>query len=316
MQKADRTMLEPLTRQNLCGISCALIVPWTGADELDEKRLEREVLAYGNSGIHGVYTGGTTGEFYAQDDATFARITAITTEHAHAIGLPIQIGCTALSTRTVRQRIAVARKAGADAIQLALPFWRALKDDEVVGFLQDAAAEAAPLPLVLYQTAHAKRTIGPEFMADVAAQVPALIGTKDGGCSLEALQRYAAATDLAVFGGEHDLLERIPLGGKGAYCSITGFAVRPILDYYADCLAGRLNQARALHDHLATLREILIRWINEDGLENSAIDRVLRVAGGSDVGLRCQRPYRCASQRHVEELLAWAHRYAPEFLVR
>src|SRR5262245_32405153 len=111
-----------LTRQTLRGVWCALIVPWTDADELDARRFRNEIRAYQGTGIHGVYTGGTTGEFYAQDDATFDRIANITCSEGHSIGVPVQIGCTALSTRVARQRIAVAKRAGADAIQIALPF--------------------------------------------------------------------------------------------------------------------------------------------------------------------------------------------------
>src|SRR5687767_844041 len=68
-------MKHKLTRQNLHGVWPALIVPWTDDDRLDEKRFAKEVRSYSDTGVHGVYTGGTTGEYYAQDDATYERIT-------------------------------------------------------------------------------------------------------------------------------------------------------------------------------------------------------------------------------------------------
>jgi len=49
--------------------------------------------------VHGIYTGGSSGRFYAQDDRTFERITAVACRGEHAIGVPVEIGCTALSTR-------------------------------------------------------------------------------------------------------------------------------------------------------------------------------------------------------------------------
>ena len=95
-----------LTRQTLRGVWCALITPWTDKDELDAKRYKKEIRAYEGTGIHGIYTGGTTGEFYAQDDETYERVTEITCDEGHGIGLPVQIGATALSrtsiTRTTR----------------------------------------------------------------------------------------------------------------------------------------------------------------------------------------------------------------------
>ena len=122
-------MIPKLTRQNLHGVWCALIVPWNDRDEFDERRFVQEVRAYANTGIHGVYTGGTTGEYYAQDDATFERITALLCEHGHGIGVPVQAGCTTLSTRTAKQRIRVALRHKADAIQIAYPFWLEPKFD-------------------------------------------------------------------------------------------------------------------------------------------------------------------------------------------
>ena len=83
----------------------------------------REIRSYAGSGLSGVYTGGTTGEFYAQDDALFERVTEIACREAHAIGLPVQIGVSALSTRTVCRRIRTAKKFKADGVQVALPFW-------------------------------------------------------------------------------------------------------------------------------------------------------------------------------------------------
>src|SRR5437868_4595374 len=124
-------MIRPLTGKTLRGVWAALIVPWTDRDELDTKRYVKEVRSYGPTGVHGIYTGGTTGEWYAQDDDTFERIAKITCEEGHDVGLPVQIGCTAMSTRTVRKRIRAAKRAGADGIQIALPFWLELKDDEV-----------------------------------------------------------------------------------------------------------------------------------------------------------------------------------------
>ena len=175
----------PLNRKNLHGVWSALIIPWTDRDELDTARFVTEVRSYAGTGVHGVYTGGTTGEFYAQDDKTYERITRITCEQAHDVGLPVQIGVSALSTRTTRQRIRVARRAGADAIQVTLPFWLELKDDEVKRFVREIAAEAGDLPVILYLTSRSKRKIEPPLFGEIAAAVPTFIGTKDTGAGVK-----------------------------------------------------------------------------------------------------------------------------------
>ena len=54
--------------------------------------------------------------------------------------------------------------------------------------------------------------------------------------------------------------------------------------------------------------------VKEDGLWDSAVDRVQRVAGGGVVGLRCQSPYRSGTEAHVKRLLAWTRKNTPELL--
>ncbi|MEO6874636.1 MAG: dihydrodipicolinate synthase family protein [Opitutaceae bacterium] len=310
-----KTHLESLTRKTLHGPWAALILPWTARDELDSRRLVKEVRSYGGTGVHGVYTGGTTGEFYAQDDATFERVTQIVCEQAHDVGLPVQIGVTALSTRTVRQRIRIARKARANAIQVALPFWLELKDDEVKRFVHEVAAEAGRMPIILYLTGRSKRKVAPELLGELAAEVPTFIGTKDTGLDVAGVKAMVqAAPGIAVFGGE-DFYEKLPAGGRGGYCSITGFNARKVVELYELCAAGRLDEAKPLADALRRyLYEALVPLVREEGLWDSAVDRIQREAGGGGAGLRCQSPYRSGTPQHVKRLLSWCRKYTPELL--
>lgn len=304
-----------LDRDNLRGVWPALIVPWMDDDTLDEARFVAEIRAYAGTGVHGVYTGGTTGEFYAQDDDTFRRVAEIACAEGHAAGLPVQIGCTALSTRVVRQRIRTALAAGADGIQLALPFWLEVSEAEAVDFFLAAADEAGATPLVLYNTGRAKRKAGPELIGRLAAAVPTLIGMKDTGCSVEELQAtLAAAPGLAIFGAEHNLATKLRAGGRGTYSSITGLNARRVVALYELAAAGRFDEARPIEEelHRYTL-ELLVPMVRE-GLWDSAVDRVQRMAGGVDVGLRCQAPYRSATPEHIERLIAWCRAHAPALI--
>jgi dihydrodipicolinate synthase/N-acetylneuraminate lyase len=307
--------IKPLSRKTLHGVWCALILPWNDRDELDARRFAQEVRSYGGTGVHGVYTGGTTGEFYAQDDDTFERVARIACEQAHEAGLPVQIGASALSTRTARRRIRVALKAGADAIQMALPFWLELKDDEAMRFVREIAAEAGKTPIVLYLTGRSKRKLGPEMLGEIAREVPTFIGTKDTGLDVAGLKAVLkAAPDIAVFGGE-DFYAKLPAGGRGGYCSITGFNAPKVAELYRLCAAGRLAEAKPLADALHRyLHEALIPMVQKEGLWDSAVDRVQRVAGGGVVGIRCQSPYRSATEQHVENLIAWVRAHTPELL--
>jgi dihydrodipicolinate synthase/N-acetylneuraminate lyase len=305
-----------LSRTTLRGVWPALLLPWTDNDELDEARFRAEVRAYAGTGVHGVYTGGTTGEFYAQDDATFQKITAIACEEAHAIGLPVQIGCTALATRTVCGRVKFAVAAGADGIQIALPFWLEMKDDEVATFFDRVVDVAGDTSLIFYHTSRAKRTLGPRFLADLAVRHPTLIGMKDTVSPISFVRELLdLVPDFAILGGEHHLLERIAAGGRGTFSSVALLNARYVAEFYAAIIEGRIVEAERRQNLIQRyFNEAVIPLVRDEGLWDSAADRVQRVAGGFDIGLRCQGPYRSASDAHVERLRRWCREQAPEML--
>ncbi|MCE9589346.1 MAG: dihydrodipicolinate synthase family protein [Planctomycetes bacterium] len=304
-----------LTRKNLHGVWCALLTPWTDRDELDAKRYVKEVRAYKGTGVNGIYTGGTTGEFYAQDDATYERITKITCDEAHAIGVPVQIGCSALSTRTTIGRMKVAHKAGADAYQIAIPFWLTLLDDELTRFVREIGDAAQGTPIILYLTGRSKRKIAAPLFGEIAAKVPAFIGTKDTGATPDEVKAMlAVAPDIAIFGGE-DFCTRMPVGGRGGYCSVSGFNTRLVVDLYRLCAAGRYSEARPIHDAIQRMhKEVWHPPYIDEGFMDSALDRVQRTAGGVDVGLRCQSPYRSCSEKHLRGYLKWWKANYPQYM--
>lgn len=306
----------PLTQKTLPGVWPALLVPWTKSDDLDEARFRREVRAYAGTGVAGVYTGGTSGEFYAQDDRVFEQVAMIACEEAHASGLLVQIGCTALSTRTVCRRIRTALAAGADGIQIAVPFWLELQDDEVLSFISSAAEAAGDVPLILYNTSRARRTIAPPLLAEASRRCPTLLGVKDTGAIPETVQAVVRLQPgFAVLGSELDLLEKTHAGGRGTCSSVAMLNARYVAEFYAACVNGRLEDAQRRQ---ATIQryfaEVLLPMVNDEGLKDSAVDRVQRMAGGVDVGLKCQGPYRSATPAHVDRLRGWCDRFAPDLL--
>lgn len=152
-----------MTAETLWGIWPALLTPWTESETVDNGTYAAQVRSFAQAGVHGVYTGRTAGGFYAPDDATFRRITELVCTVARAFGRPVQIGGSALATRTVRRRIEAEPRAGADGVQVALPFWLPLSDEEVQAFLQELTDAADGLPLVLCHSGRAQRSIGPTF---------------------------------------------------------------------------------------------------------------------------------------------------------
>jgi dihydrodipicolinate synthase/N-acetylneuraminate lyase len=311
-------MSKLLTRSNLRGVWHALIMPWDKNDQIVESLLREQIRRVAKAGVHGVYTGGTTGEFYAQDDATYAQITKIVCDEAAKHNLPVQIGCTALSLRTTLLRAKVAKDAGAAGLQVAIPFWLELKDDEVMDFMRGLEAGAGGVPIILYNTSRCKRKVLPDMIGKLRDELPTFIGMKDTGCDVPTLKAMlAVAPDIAIFSGENDLTEKMAAGGKGTYSSVTGLCAPAVVDLYNLLATGRLDQAKPLQTAIyRVLFESLIPMVTDEGLLDSAVDRVQMIAGGLDIGVKCQRPYRSATMAHVERVKAWVKANTPILLPR
>ncbi len=308
--------MEPLTVERLHGIWAGLPVAWDDAFELDEDAAAADVAACCKAGVHGVYTGGTTGEFYAQDEDTFGRLVRRTARTAHEHGVPMQAGCTALSTKLVCRRIAIAAEAGADGIQLALPFWLPLQDDEAVGFFREVAGAAGDLPLILYRTERAKRDVGVDLFLRLKEAAPSLIGCKFTGGDLATLKTLIAAlADVSFFVGEHLLPDGMKLGARGNYSSQVYLNPEVMLRYYEHCRRERWDEAAEIQRALKRFYSEGIAPLRERGLMDSAIDRVFAtVRGFLRCGLRCQPPYAHATEEDVLALREWMRGHTPILL--
>ena len=109
--------------------------------------------------VPGVYTAGTTGEFYAMEKDEWQAVTRATIEECQNQGTPAMIGVTATYTLGAQRRAAYAAEMGADGIQLAVPFWMEVDDREVVQFFKDVTSAAPDLAMTIYGTLRSKKRL-------------------------------------------------------------------------------------------------------------------------------------------------------------
>lgn len=302
--------------ERLHGVWAGIPVAWDDRMELDEDACRADVETMCRAGVHGVYTGGTTGEFHAQDEDTFRRLVELTVETAHAHGTPMQAGCTGLTTRLAVRRIEIALDAGADGLQVALPFWLRLHDEEVVAFFRDVGAAAGKTPLVLYRTERSKRVVDVDLFRRIKDAAPNLIGCKYTGDDLDTLGRLCEALpDVSFFAGEPLLADAIRRGARGNYSSWVYLNPARMIGYYEDGRAGRWAQAEAFQADLRRFYGEGIRFLVDKQVCDSGIDRVFAtVRGVLRCGLRCQPPYTCAAPEDVDTLREWMERNVPKLL--
>lgn len=146
-----------LNRENFKGPWAGLPVAWKEDYSFDEKTYRENIIRCCKAGIPGVYTGGTTGEFYAQDFEEFKKITRATVEECKKHKTHVMIGCSSTYTIGVIKRAEFAKKTGAEAIQVTLPFWLEVPDKDVVRFFKEISRAVPNMPISIYDTLRTKK---------------------------------------------------------------------------------------------------------------------------------------------------------------
>jgi 4-hydroxy-tetrahydrodipicolinate synthase len=305
----------PLNIDRLKGMWAALPVSWSIDGQFDEGSTRENVRRVCRAGVHGVYTHGTTGEFYAQSEDEWRRVTQATMEESRALQVPCQIGCTALWTGEVIRRAEFAQKLDAAAIQIAFPFWMALSDSQAVRFLLDVARAVPGMPIILYNTERSKKLLTTQLLQRIIDAGIPLIGCK-GIRNLDEFRSFcAAAPGVKFFVGETELASYWKDGARGCYSAFVLASPAFILRYYDLCEIGSPQAERVAALLRRFIAEVIMPFV-ERGLFDSALDRCIASTTGFLKGplLTSRAPYDSPTDGDVAECRDWFGKNLPEFI--
>jgi dihydrodipicolinate synthase/N-acetylneuraminate lyase len=309
--------MNPLRRDQIRGNWAALVLPIDADGRIDFALLADEIDTLTGMGVDGLYSNGTTAEFYNQTEAEFDAIHALFAEKCSAAGVPFQIGVSHMSPMISLERLHRVRDLHPGAVQVILPDWFPPTGAEAIAFLERMADASAPVGLVLYNPPHAKRRLQPEEIGRLATSIPALLGVKVAGGDADWYARIkAAAPDLSLFVAGHTLATGWSLGAHGAYSNVACLHPRAA-QRWTDQMRTDLPAALELETRIQTfMREHIHPYINEQGYSNQAVDKLLMAIGGwCDVGTRLRWPYRWIPLSEADRLRPIARDLLPEFFV-
>lgn len=306
-----------LTKQQLKGPWAGLPVAWKDDYSFDERTYRGDVARCCAARVPGIYTGGTTGEFYAQEFEDFAAITDATIQECRSGKTPVMIGCTSTHTRGAMRKARYAREKGADAIQIALPFWMEVPDNAVVRFFEEVSAAAPGMPITIYETLRAKKAISLELHRRLHEAVPAIIGVKSNadtvGDSPEGCKALSAFH--RVFVGEPRWHALGPSGAMGACSSFIYQNPRIMLMVFDLLVKKQWDELKTWMDKYDRICAEGLQPMFAAGCVDSAIDRVLGLSAGFlKTSLRCRGPYPACTEKHLTDFRAWLKNNYPEFL--
>ena len=306
-----------LTRDTFIGPWAGLPVAWTDDDKFDEQIYRQDVSRCCRAGVPGVYSGGTTGEFYAMEFDEFKAVARVTVEECQLHGKPVMIGCTCTYALGVARRAAFAAELGADAIQVALPFWMEVEDSRIVPFFKEVAATAQGLALSIYETMRAKKALSLDQHREIKDAVPDYLMVKSNNNTLGTTPEGCASLSefVNVFVGEYLWDKLGPKGAKGSCSSIVYWNPRLLLQLWEQVQRKNWLVVQEGCRKLESFHEFLISQFGAKGFTDTAYDRLGGVATGFlKTSLRSRGPYPSADKEDVKIQRQWLKGNFPEML--
>lgn len=310
-----------LTANDLRGIWAGVTMSWDERDRFDEASYRANTEAMCRAKVHGIYTTGSTGEFYALDFDEFRRMVDIQAEICGRYQMPLQIGCCADCTRKTLQLLEYAAdKREVGGAQVNIPYWMELNDRELLQFFKDLQRACPDLPLIHYNIPRSKRFLqGPDYLR-VLEVAPNLIGVKYtfAGTHFGSLQEAILMTpQLSYFVAENLLVSAMMLGARGSCSSLIATNPSFMLTMYDHAAHGRWTEAMAMQRVAAMFFPEAAAFIESrgEGTMDPVFDKGLSVAAGCAAGSqRTRAPYIGWSDETMVAMREWLQRHYPQFI--
>lgn len=228
-------------------VATAMVTPFdrAGAIDLDQARRLAAMLV-DEQANDTLVVNGTTGESPTTTDAEKrALVEAVVREVGDRAQVVAGVG-----TNATQHTIELAREAedaGADGLLVVTPYYSRPPQDAIAAHFH-AVAEATESPIMVYDIPHrAGVPIETATLVEIARH-PRIVAVKDAKGMLAESSRVMAETSLAYYAGDDAItLPLMSVGGVGVVGTSTHFTGRRTHEMVDLFLAGRLDEALALH---------------------------------------------------------------------
>ncbi|KGD94089.1 dihydrodipicolinate synthase [Achromobacter sp. RTa] len=190
---------------NIEGVLVPIVTPFGADGRVNADALRQLVERFVEAGVAGIVACGTTGEFYALEDAERELVLRTVAEAASG-RITLIAGINALSTPEAIRNAQQARELGYEGLMLTAPPYSL---PEQAGILQHfrTVAAATPLPIILYDfPARIGVQIAVETVIELA-RIPNIIGIKEssGNFNRALALIQARIPDFQIISGSDDM---------------------------------------------------------------------------------------------------------------
>jgi len=245
------------------GAYTALITPFTQAGAVDYAQFEPFVEWQISEGIHGIVPCGTTGESPTLSHTEHKEIVARAVKVA-AGRVKVMAGTGSNSTAEAIEFTQAAEKAGADAALVVAPYYNKPTQEGLYQHYK-AIAQATALPIFIYNIPGRSVINLTDATLARLAEIPNIAGVKDatGDLARVATLHHLVGDRLVQFSGEDMTMVGFnAMGGRGVISVLSNLAPKLCAQVQALSLAGKYDEARALHAPLVPLISALFTETN------------------------------------------------------
>jgi 4-hydroxy-tetrahydrodipicolinate synthase len=209
-----------------------------------------------DNGVHGVFTAGTTGEFFALPQIVKTRITEIALEESGG-RIPVYMGIAGNSTAECIEQARIAASLAVDAVTILTPTHGRFTDEELYSHFKEIAS-SVDIPVVLYGNPNLTGiTLAPDLVRRIS-EMENVVGIKDSSGNLSLTINYLRViSGFNVLAGRDTLiLPTLVMGGKGAVAAASNIVPDLVVSIYEAYLSGDYERAREAQFSLTPLRDL------------------------------------------------------------
>jgi len=242
----------------LRGCATAIVTPFKADGSVDLERLRSLIEYQINGGIRMLVPCGTTGESATMTDEEDQLVIKTTVEVAKGRAKVIA-GTGSNSTAAAIQYSETARDLGVDALLQVAPYYNKPTQEGLYAHFTAVAKSVSDLPVVIYNVpGRTSSNISAETTIKLARDNENIVAIKEASGNLAQIMEILRSRPdgFRVISGDDSLtLAMIALGGDGLI-SVASNEVPDLMNELIDlALAGKLDEARALHYRLLPLME-------------------------------------------------------------
>jgi len=245
-------------RMVLEGIYTPVITPFQADGAIAYDALADLVERLVAAGVHGLISGGSTGENYAETVEERLALARFITERADG-RLPVIVGTGAMRTPDSVALAAGAREMGADAILLGTPPYSVPTEAENAANALEID-RAADLPVILYNyPGRMGVSMGREFL-DIVSQSKNVIGIKESSGDVNRIHTLARDYPQIQMscGMDDQALEFFAWGARSWICAGSNFLPEEHVALYEACVVrGDFTRGRQIMSAMLPLMRVL-----------------------------------------------------------